>query len=98
MRLEIRGGELVSEIRRDRIARRLGFALSRFGVRIATVRVRLADVNGPRGGSDKSCRMEVVGDRAWRLVVEDRDADFHAAIDRAAERAGRAVSRALHPR
>lgn len=95
MRVEIRGDELVSEVVRARVTRRLGFALSRFGARIATVRVRLGDLNGPRGGIDKCCRIVVVGDRAWRLVVEDRDADLHAVIDRAAERAGRAVSRAL---
>ena len=37
----------------ERIERRLGFALSRFGDRIGHVTVHLNDVNGPRGGIDQ---------------------------------------------
>jgi ribosomal subunit interface protein len=74
---------------------RLGFALDRHRERIARVRVTLADVNGPKGGEDKSCKVEVRlrGGRTVRASVVDADA--YAALGVAAHRAGRALSRAL---
>src|SRR5437879_9407582 len=39
------------------IERRLRSSLSRFGGRVGRVRVRITDVNGPRGGPDKSCHI-----------------------------------------
>ncbi len=73
--------------------RRLAFALGRFRTAIHKVRVRFGDVNGPRGGLDKCCRMsaDVVGGR--RVVVEVVDVNFPAALDRAADRLARAVGR-----
>ena len=56
--------------------------------------VRLGHLNGPRG-VDKRCQIAVNVVRTRSVVVDDRDADLHAAIDRAADRAGRYVSRLL---
>ena len=80
---------------REHVERRLGFALGRFGEHVGRVSVRLADVNGPRGGEDKLCRIvvEVLGH--GRVVVEDADHDLTVAIDRAADRVGQAVRRKL---
>ncbi|MBX7106316.1 MAG: HPF/RaiA family ribosome-associated protein [Gemmataceae bacterium] len=80
---------------RERIDRRLGFALGRFGDRIGRVTVNLTDLNGPRGGIDNRCRIvvEILGQE--RAVVEDTDFDLHAVIDRAADRIGQAVYRKL---
>jgi ribosome-associated translation inhibitor RaiA len=77
------------------VARRLEFALDRFAERIARVRVVLDDVNGPRGGVDKSCRIEVhlPGRRAVRAAVVDADA--YAAIGAAAHRVAQGVARAV---
>jgi ribosome-associated translation inhibitor RaiA len=74
---------------------RLELALDRHRERIARVRVTLGDVNGPRGGEDKSCRVEVRlrGGRTVRATVVDADA--YAALGAAAHRAGRALARAL---
>ncbi len=97
MRLSIHSRQLaVGGAARERIERRLGFALGRFGDRIGRVAaVRLADVNGPRGGVDKRCRVvaELPGHAA--VVVEEADADLNALIDRAADRLGEAVRRRL---
>lgn len=96
MELEVRGRHLqVSEALRAHLARRLGFALGRISHRIGTIRVRLEDVNGPKGGIDKRCRIRVAGDGGWLVLVEEHDSDVYAAVDRAAERAGRAVQRTL---
>ena len=60
MNLEIRGEKYaVSEELQTHIERRLRFALGRFDGRIGRVTVRISDVNGPRGGIDKRCRIEV---------------------------------------
>ena len=40
---------------REYVVRRLSFVLRRFSHRIRRLTVRLADVNGPRGGLDSRC-------------------------------------------
>lgn len=98
MRIAIRTGGIPSQLA-ALARRRLEYALGRFGTRIRSVTVRLADVNGPRGGVDKTCVIAVRLEPARRLIViEDIDADAPVAIDRAADRAARAVARALHAR
>lgn len=96
MRIEIRTrGFSLTPALRAHVARRLEFALDRYAERVDRVRVVLADVNGPRGGDDKSCRMEVAlrGGGAVRAGAVHEDA--YAAIGAAAHRAGRSLSRAL---
>lgn len=96
MRLEIRGqGLAVTPAMREHLARRLGFALGRFGDRVTRVTARVADRNGPRGGVDKQLRLAVGVRDGSEIVVEDADTDLYVAIDRGAERAGRAVARAI---
>lgn len=96
MRLDIHGVNLaLAGPLRLHIERRLRFALGRFGRRVAEVLVRVADVNGPRGGPDKRCRIAVRLLPGRPVVVEDTDADLHVAVDRAADRAGRTVSREI---
>lgn len=96
MRLSIRasGIELSEELRRH-VERRLLFALSRFGERVKDVTVRLADLNGPRGGIDKRCRMLAQLAPRGAIRVVKTDGDLQAAIDRCAERLGRSVVREL---
>ncbi len=77
------------------LERRLDFALDRHRDRVARARVVLADVNGPKGGRDKVCRisLELRGGRPVRVVVKAEDA--YGAIDGAAHRASRVLTRAL---
>lgn len=76
--------------------KRLEFALGRFAGRVRSLHVTLTDLNGPRGGLDKHCRIAIRLERLGRLIViEDVDAEPEAAISRAAERAARAVTRAV---
>jgi len=79
----------------EHVNNRVGFALARGGNRVGRVVVRLSDVNGPRGGVDKRCLLEVRLDGLPAVVVEDVQSDLYAAIDRAAGRAGRTVNRRL---
>lgn len=96
MKIEFRGvGRDAGTTLREHAERRILFALSRFAGRLREVRVRLADVNGPRGGVDRRCTVEVRGPGLRPLFVEVLDAEPLAALDRAADRARRAVVRAL---
>jgi ribosome-associated translation inhibitor RaiA len=80
---------------RERVLRRLRFAFAANGHRLRRVAVWLADANGPRGGEDKRCRIQVIVPGMRPVVVEDTEADLYVAIDRAVARAGRTVARRL---
>ncbi|NOZ09925.1 MAG: HPF/RaiA family ribosome-associated protein [Gammaproteobacteria bacterium] len=75
--------------------RRLDFALSTRDDYIQRVAVRLSDINGPRGGADKCCRIQVVLAHLADVVIDDTETNLYAAIDRATDRAGRTVGRRL---
>ena len=59
------------------------------------VSVSLEDLNGPRGGIDKSCSMQARLAPRGSVRVEDTDSELPAAVDRAATRLARAIARAL---
>lgn len=86
----------VSESTRSYVERRLAFAIGRFADVVRNIAVRLEDVNGPRGGVDKLCRIRVklAGERN-PVIAEVVDVEIRSAIDIAAERAGRTVARQL---
>lgn len=94
MRLEIRRrGVEVTEDLRTHLEERLSLALGHFDSHVEVVRVYLRDVNGPRGGLDKQCRIVVALNRRGRVVVTGMDTDIAAAVNSAATRAGVAVKR-----
>jgi putative sigma-54 modulation protein len=78
--------------------RKLGMKLGKFAPAIERVSVRIADVNGPRGGVDQVCRIKVVLSGLPRVVVENRDASPTAAIDAAITGVESAVRRTLRRR
>lgn len=80
---------------REHIQRQVRFALSRFSDRIQRVRISVADINGPRGGLDKRCLIQVDMTAKPGLVAEVTDSNMYAAISRSASRANRLVSRCL---
>ena len=96
MRMDVLSGNLPNSDAIDSHAqRRLAFALDRFAKRIDHVRVRFADLNGPKGGVDKRCAIECSLGPYGAVVIEETDADLYTAIDRAASRAKVAVRRKL---
>lgn len=80
---------------RNHIERRLTFVLSARDEHIHRVTVRLTDINGPKGGDDMCCHIQVALNGLPDVVVKDTEADLYTAIDRAADRAGRTVTRQL---
>jgi ribosomal subunit interface protein len=92
--IRARGFELTEGLRQH-TERRLDFALGWADYDIRKVAVRLFDINGPRGGEDKCCRIQVTLPNAQDVVIEDTEADLYLAIDRAAERVENSVARRL---
>ena len=77
------------------IERRLRFSLSRLVSRLRVVNVRVFDVNGPRGGVDKYCRITAHLLPSETVVMQEVDADLFVAIDRATRRIARTFTRRL---
>ena len=93
-RLTAHGIELSTELR-DYVTRRVHFGLGRFVGSIKSLTVRLADINGPRGGIDKCCQIRVDAGLNQKVVVRERQETIHAAVALAMERVERAVERQL---
>ena len=83
---------------RSQVERKLRFALDRILDRLQTIRVRLEDVNGPRGGVDKRCVIQVRGERGFSIRTEHTATDTLAALHEAAERLERVITRDLDRR
>jgi CBS domain-containing protein len=83
---------------RDYMRRKLGMKLGKFIDSIERVSVRLDDVNGPRGGVDKSCRIKMVLSGLPSIFVEKRAPTVGGAFDSALAEAERAVRKSLDRR
>jgi putative sigma-54 modulation protein len=94
MRIHVRAVNLALDRRaREEVASRLQAALGRLEHRILRVGVRLADQNGPRGGEDISCLVEVRLRPRGMLFIEETDRNIAGAVGRAAEAARTAITR-----
>ena len=94
MELAVRGHNIsLSEPIESLVRRRLEFALDRFGSQIRRVDVKLADINGPRGGVDKECRVDVTLNRGGQVRAKSTDLHVRDAINRAVHRVGRQLTR-----
>lgn len=90
--LNIDRSDTLSQHVRDRIYN----ALERFSQRVRQVRVRLSDTNGPKGGEDMHCQLQVDVMGCGLLIVEHTDTDVYHAVDQAADRLKRSVRRAIN--
>ena len=78
------------------VKERINYLFSTRYDQIQRITVRLGDVNGPRGGEDKRCRVKITLPRLNEIVIEDVQANLYVAISRAMERASRTVNRRLN--
>jgi ribosome-associated translation inhibitor RaiA len=78
---------------REVAERRLRFVLRRLTWLVPRARVQLSDVNGPRGGVDKQCRVELKTTNAGTVVITAMARDWHAALDTALARSARTLVR-----
>jgi ribosome-associated translation inhibitor RaiA len=94
MRFELRQRVLADDQARY-AERRLRLALGRFGRSVRAVSVGVDNLTRPGGGVEKICRVVVRLAGRGTVRVEEADPDLYAAIDHAAARVDRAVSREL---
>lgn len=80
---------------RDYVARRLGFAFKRSQHTIRNMVVRLRDENGPRGGVDKICSVQLSLPGQAPVIVSERSSQIERAIDLAVNRAAQVLGRRL---
>jgi ribosomal subunit interface protein len=91
MRLEIRGRNVkVSAQLKAHVERRLEFALDAFGDRVDASVVRFSDP-----GDAKVCEMALRLRPSGSVRVRQAGEDLYVAVDQCAERAARAVARAV---
>ena len=96
MKLSIRTRNIeLTDDFRERITRRLDFALDTFEDHIEDGFVYLMDLNGPKGGVDKLCQITVRVRRIGDVAVRETGTTFHAALNRAARRLKYRLSEAL---
>ena len=74
---------------------RVRFALRRLTFLVPRARVQFSDVNGPRGGVDKRCQVELSTDGAGTVVIASLARDWRTALDRSLTRATRVLRRSL---
>ena len=78
---------------RDVAQRRMRFVFRRIDWLIPRATVRFSDVNGPRGGVDKRCQVEIKTEVAGTVVVASVARDWRTALDKALSRAARFLMR-----
>lgn len=88
-------GEATDQIEplRQHLVKRMGLGLDRQADRVMSLSALLDDLNGPKGGVDKRCRLTARGPEIGEVVVEHVAADWPSAIDVAMDTLSRVVSR-----
>ena len=95
--LRVLGVELDQD-NRYHLRRKLGMKLGKCATSIERISVRVEDVNGPRGGVDQVCRINVGLIGLPPVVVEGRSASLEGAIGAALTGVERAVRRTVQRR
>lgn len=96
MKIEVRfRGVDSSEALRAHTKHRIHVHLSRFGSDIESVQVRIEDVNGPKGGVDKRCKITVRGPRCGTATLDELHDNAYAGVDLAVQRVSQVVAREI---
>ncbi|WP_428034652.1 HPF/RaiA family ribosome-associated protein [Amphritea sp.] len=77
------------------IRRRMTFALASRYDQTDQIDVTLSDINGPRGGEDKRCQVRILIAGQRDILIDDVRQNWQEAIDSAASRASRTLTRRL---
>jgi hypothetical protein len=80
---------------RDLSVERVCFALRRLTAFVPRAKVQFSDVNGPRGGVDKRCQVELSTVTTGTVVIATLARDLRTALDRSLGRATRVLTRSL---
>ncbi|BCD99952.1 HPF/RaiA family ribosome-associated protein [Marinicellulosiphila megalodicopiae] len=94
IKIKARHLALTSELK-NYVKRRILFALDSRRENIKRIEVTLSDINGPKGGEDKRCQVLVKLNGQQDVIINDKQVQIFSAIDKAADRASRSVSKRI---
>lgn len=80
---------------RSNAIQRIQFAMRRLTWLVPTAKVQLSDINGPHGGVDKRCQLELRSASTGVVVVTAIARDWGDALNGALHRASRKLTRNL---
>ena len=80
---------------REYVARRMKFAIGRFKEHIQWARIKVADVNGPRGGVDMRCVVQLRLRNRPDVVFAVTEPEARSAVDHAANRVAQVLARRM---
>lgn len=80
---------------RESSVKRVRFSLRRLTPWVPRAKVQFSDVNGPRGGVDKRCQVELSTNTGVTVVIASLADDWRTALDRSLRRATQALTRSL---
>jgi ribosome-associated translation inhibitor RaiA len=83
---------------RQSIEQRVRFVLRRLQHQVSQARIRLTDINGPRGGVDKECQLLLKQAGPGQVVIKTQGTTYASALDAALQRASQALLRARQRR
>jgi len=83
---------------RSWVEERVRFTTQRLSGVVSRAVVRLKDLNGPRGGVDKHCQIQLSTANGGVLVVSSRGGNWRATLDMALSRAAHALTRRVNSR
>lgn len=72
---------------------RLSFVMRRMAWLVSDAKVNLTDINGPHGGVDKRCRIELKTDKVGTVVITSLAQDWRGALEHALSRANQTLLR-----
>ena len=99
MQMEIRRKNTrLGRFARREIAQALATALRRFHAEIQRIRVYVENLNGPRGGIDKRCRVEVQMRRGKSFRIGEEGGVWSSVVTRLARRVARHFGRRVNRR
>ena len=78
------------------VSKRVNFALDRFASTIRSLRIVLSDLNGPRGGLDKSCKLIAELNQGSVLAIEQIAPHTESAVCNAFDRLKQQIGRHLN--
>ncbi len=96
MKLQFRSNDLKGRRWQQRTADRLRQALGRLRGRVSRIQVRLDDVNGPAGGVDKRCVVELLVREGGPVTVSATARSWQDSVEAVASRLRQRVALQLH--
>jgi hypothetical protein len=96
MKLQFRSNDREGRQWRQHTASRMRQALGRLHGLVARMKVRLDDVNGPAGGVDKRCNVEVQVQGAGPVALSATARTWQASVDAAVSRLRQRIVLQLH--